>query len=100
MQAKSFSAQEKKQLLEDAFWDRKIDPDQVYDLITGRIESLPLMDKKSVFARLLSTYNWFTLLKLLPEQALEETMTDDVLSRLYPRELRGKYRYARSLLFK
>lgn len=66
----------------------------------GKIKTLPFFDKKLIFCRLLSTYDWHTLIKLIPEKLLREALTDDVLARLYPKELKEKYKYAREILFK
>lgn len=92
--------EDKKKLLSDAFWDKNIDENQLYDFITGKLATIPLLDNTLIFSRLLSTYDWFTLLKLIPENILKEALADDVLDRLYPKELKGKYTYARSVLFK
>ena len=91
---------DKKKLLLNAFWDRNIDENQLYDLITGKIKTLPFLDKKLIFARLLSTYDWYTLIKLIPIKMLKESLSDDVLERLYPKELKKKYKYARKILFR
>jgi hypothetical protein len=56
--------------------------------------------RKLIFCRLLSTYDWYTLIKLIPKKLLREALTDDVLGRLYPKELKEKYKYAREILFK
>ncbi len=94
------SIDEKKQLLSKAFWDRNIDPDLLYAFVNGEIDSIPLMFPKSIYLRLLSTYDWYTLLSLLPMKTLEKAMSDDVLDSLFPRTLSRKYRYARQLLFR
>jgi hypothetical protein len=96
---KQWAPEDKKKLLSDAFWDKKVDENQLYNLITGKVETLPFFDKKMIFSRLLSTYDWYTLIKLLPKKVLREALADDVLSRLYPKELKEKYKYARGILF-
>lgn len=90
---------EKKQLLARAFWDRDIDTDLLYAFINGEIDSIPLIFPKSIYLRLLSTYDWYTLLSLLPMETLEKAMSDDVLDSLFPGTLSRKYRHARQLLF-
>ena len=94
------SIDEKKQLLGKAFWDRHIDPDLLYAFVNGEIDSVPLMYPKNIYLRLLSTYDWYTLLSLLPMETLEKAMSDDVLDSLFPKTLSRKYRYARQLLFR
>ena len=97
---KQLTPEDKKKLLSDAFWDKNVDENQLYDLIIGKIETLPFLDKKLIFCRLLSTYDWYTLIKLVPEKLLREALNNDVLGRLYPKELKEKYKYARGILFK
>jgi hypothetical protein len=106
---KQLTPEDKKKLLSDAFWDKNVDENhwdknvdenQLYDFIIGKTETLPFLDKKLIFCRLLSTYDWYTLNKLIPKKLLKEALTDDVLDRLYPKELKGKYKYARGILFK
>lgn len=96
---KPFTMEEKKKLLADAFWDKHIDVNQLYDLLTGKIAVVPFFDKKSIYCRLLTTYGWYTLIGLLPNESLREALADDVLERLYPKELKKKYQYARTILF-
>ncbi|MCF8111125.1 MAG: hypothetical protein K9J85_06515 [Desulfobacteraceae bacterium] len=97
---KQLTPEEKKRLLSEAFWDKNIDTARLYDLLTGKAGQAHEIDKKSVFSRLLSTYDWFTLMKLIPEDLLPEALSDEVISRLYPKQLRDKYAYARRILFK
>ncbi len=97
---KKLSPAGKKKLLAKAFWDKRIDENRLYELLTGRIETTPEIDRKAVFSRLLSTYDWFTLLRLIPEHLLGEALDDEVINRLYPRQMREKYKYARTILFK
>jgi len=67
---------EKKQLLGRAFWDRDIDTEVLYAFVNGEIDSIPLIFPKSIYLRLLSTYDWYTLLSLLPMETLEKAMTE------------------------
>lgn len=94
------SIDEKKQMLGKAFWDKKIDPDLLYAFVNGEIDSIPFIFPKSIYLKLLSTYDWYTLLSLVPMETLEKAMSDDVLDSLFPRTLSRKYRYARQLLFR
>ena len=87
-------------MLSRAFWDQNVDDSRLDDFINGKVEEWPAPDRKLFFRRLLSTYDWYTLLKLVPEKALRDLLEDDVLAGLYPRELKEKYRYVRQVLFK
>lgn len=97
---KQLTSADKKKLLSNAFWDKNINENQLVELINGKINTIPFFDKKNLYSRLLSTFDWYTLLKLIPEKSLKDALADDVLERLYPKELKEKYTYARSVLFK
>ncbi|MCD4718996.1 MAG: hypothetical protein K8S13_03940 [Desulfobacula sp.] len=97
---KQLTSADKKKMLLSAFWDKNIDGNQLVELVDGKINTLPFFDKKIIYSRLLSTFDWYTLLKLIPEKSLKDVLADDVLERLYPKELKEKYTYARSVLFK
>jgi hypothetical protein len=97
---KQLTSADKKKILLSAFWDKTIDENQLLELINGKLDSIPFFDKKNIYSRLLSTFDWYTLLKLIPERLLKDALADDILERLYPKELKKKYTYARSILFK
>ncbi len=94
-----YTIDERKQILQKAFWDKPIDLDTLNALISGEIESIPLMSSKSIYIKLLSTFDWYTLLALLPKETLKKVLSDDVLNGLFPKTRQSKYRYARQILF-
>lgn len=96
----NLSPETKKKMMSKIFWDTNIDTDRLYSFLSGEIDSMPLLDKPTIFRRLLSSFDWYTLLKLLPENMLKEALSPHVLSKLYPKDLRIKYLYARGILFK
>ncbi|VEN74533.1 hypothetical protein EPICR_40115 [Candidatus Desulfarcum epimagneticum] len=51
-------------MLSRAFWDQNLDDSRLDDFINGKVEEWPEPDRKLFFRRLLSTYDWYTLLKL------------------------------------
>ena len=98
---KQLTQKEKKRLLVQAFWDQKVEGEALLSVISAP-HSRALSrgpDRIQVFVRLLSTYDWYTLLKLIPKSALAEALSEEVLTRLYPKELRENYEYARKRLF-
>jgi hypothetical protein len=94
----SFSVEEKKRRLEMAFWDLAVDADSLLRLLNGEIEDAGGLDRHGLYRRLLSTYDWYTLLKIIPHERLSQMLDDVVLDRLFPKDLKEKYRYARKLL--
>lgn len=81
-----------------AFWDLKVDADTLLSLLKGEIEEAGSIDKTNLYRRLLSTYDWYTLLKIVPHENLSQMLDDPVLDKLFPKDLKEKYLYARKIL--
>lgn len=93
-----FSEDKKRELLHKLFWDKNVDIEYVLKLLEGGPEQFP-GDKVNLYCRLLTTYGWYTLLKLIPSDRLKnEALSETVIERLFPNELREKYQYARKVL--
>jgi hypothetical protein len=93
-----FSTKEKKRRLSMAFWDLKVNADSLLSLLNDDIEKAGSLDKKQLYRRLLSTYDWYTLLKIVPNENLSQMLDDAVLDKLFPKDLKEKFLYARKIL--
>jgi hypothetical protein len=92
------SNEKKRELLQKLFWDRDTDIEYIVELLAGGPEKFP-EDKANLYGRLLTTYGWYRLLKLIPKERLkEEALSETVIGRLFPKELRERYEYARKVL--
>ena len=88
----------KKELLGKLFWDRQVGVDYILDLLEGGSEKFT-GDRITVYCKLLMTYDWYTLLKLIPlDRLIKEALSDRVIECLYPAELKKKYKYAQKML--
>jgi len=93
-----FTENRKRELLSKLYWDKKVDIQYILALLHRGPERFP-GDKTHLYYRLLTTYDWYTLLKLLSFDSLKnEALNESVLKRLFPKELRKKYQYARKVL--
>ena len=95
---KPLPTEEKKRKLSLAFWDLKVNPDLLLNLLDGDIREAEGIEKKDLYRRLLGTYDWYTLLKIVPREKLSQMLDDSVLDGLFPKDLKEKYLYARKLL--
>ncbi len=95
---KPFSNKQKRKLLYKIAWDIDIQADHLLQLLNDEIEEVCGFDKTSLFRRLLTTYDWHTLLKLVPAKDFKSILDDSVLDRLYPTDLKEKYLYAREII--
>ena len=92
------SQDKKKQLLSKTFWDKHIDVNYALRLLKGEPERFQ-HDRANLYRRLMSTYDWYTILDLIPvDQLRDVALSEPVVGQLFPKELREKYRYARDVL--
>ncbi len=89
---------DKKKIVKKLFWDRNVDIDYMLQLLEGKPEQIP-GDKTDLYRRFLTSCDWYLLLKLFPINKLkDEVLNEKVISRLFPKELKDRYRYARKIL--
>ncbi|MFZ0612176.1 MAG: hypothetical protein WAM73_08075 [Desulfobacterales bacterium] len=81
------------------YWDVSVEPDQLAGLLRGDFERLGHIDRPNLYRRLLMTYDWYTVLALIPPERLREALSAPVIEHLYPPSLKNRYLYARSILF-
>jgi hypothetical protein len=93
-----FSEENRQELLRRVFWDKSMDVHYVLELLNGAPERFP-EDRDNLYRRLLTTYDWYTLLNLIAVDRLKnEAVSESVVGRLFPKDLREKYRYALKVL--
>jgi len=80
-------------------WDVNLSREEIEELLSGKENMIRGVTPQNIYVKLLSTYNWYTLLKILDRQKLHEILTDDVIKRLKSKTLQEKYFYARRILF-
>lgn len=79
-------------------WDIEVDSYAVLQALDGRAPIPGRLEMATLYAKLLNSYSWHTLLRIIPAERLKEALGDDVLRRLWPVSLRSRYEYARELL--
>jgi hypothetical protein len=94
----ALSKDEKKKLISRAYWDREADIDYLIDILEEKINATDENDLNSLYRRLLNTFDWYTLLKLIPEEYLLDALKDTILKQLYPKDLGHRFEYARNVL--
>lgn len=92
------SEKEIKLLLLNLFWDTRVDPDKLIRLLTGKIERIGSIDRSNLYYRILNSFDWHTILKIVPHSDLKTLLDDNILNRIHPKDLREKYLYARKVL--
>jgi DnaJ-domain-containing protein 1 len=96
---KQLSKEEQISLLSKLYWDMNVDPEDIYKILNTEYEKLSI-EVTNLYRRLLKTYDWYTLLKLIPKNKLLNVLHDDVINHLYPKDLKKRFIYARQFLSK
>jgi hypothetical protein len=81
------------------FWDYEFSQEELQDLLTGKIQRAGHLDKTAIYARILSSMNWYAILDIVGNDHVEEVLSDAVLSRIHSRDLKRKYAVAQRILF-
>ncbi len=85
------------QYLRKILWDVDITPEDVLRILDHG-ESIGGFGRHTIYNRLLRSFSWHVIERLVPRELLPEALSDDVLLRLWPASLRERYEYARTLV--
>jgi hypothetical protein len=92
---KTLSEPEIKNMLSRLYWDVKVESDQLYGLLKGDVERVGHIDILNLYYRMLTTLDWYTILRIVPEKKLGELLCDSVLDRIRFKDLKERFLYAR-----
>ena len=95
---KTLSEPEIKNMLSRLYWDVKVQPDQLHELLTGKIEKIGHVDILNLYYRMLTTFDWYTILRIVHSDKLGDLLSDPVLDRIRFRDLKEKFLYARQIV--
>ena len=87
-----------KDMLSRLYWDVEVEPDQLHRLLNGEIEKIGHIDILNLYFRMLMTFDWYTILKIVPNDKLGDLLSDAVLDRIRFRDLKEKFLYARQTI--
>ncbi len=90
--------QEKKERVQHLFWDLSVDIDQIVRFLDGEVSELTQISAESLYLRMLKSYPWYILQKMVSRDVMRNMLDDGILSCLYPKDLKLRYIYAREVL--
>ena len=93
------TTEEKQQTLKKIFWDYKFSGEELYNLLEGKILRAGHLDKAGLYARMLSSLGWYSILDLVQKQQLNELLSIAVLKMIHSKDLQKKYAIAKRILF-
>ena len=92
------SINEKDWLINKLAWDYNIEIEDVLDLIECRKERAGHYTREGFFLKLLESYSWFTILKILSPEQILELLTSTNINKLRTKSLVKKYEYIQKRL--
>jgi hypothetical protein len=95
---KKLSKTEIESLLTKLYWDSTVKSADLYRLLKGEIDEIGHIDKFHLYYRILTSFDWYTILKMIPKKDLTNLLSDSVLGRIRPKDLKNRYQYARNVL--
>ena len=91
--------QELKKVFEKINWDSPHSVDDIYSVYSGEQKNIGVLDKTWIYYKVLNNSRWYDVLKIFPKNELKEVLSEEVIQRLFPRQLRDKYRHVRNAIF-
>jgi len=84
--------------MKSLMWDYDISPELCLEVLEGSRETAGHYNKEMLFKKLIESYRWFTVLKILPPDRIYELLTNEVLDKLRDKKLADHYRFLKSEL--
>jgi len=96
----SISREEKLDLLRRLMWDYSIAPEQCLEVLEGVRTKAGHYTDENLFRKLIESYPWFTVLKLLPRERILQLMSDQTIQSIRNKSLISRYEFIRTRLQK
>lgn len=74
-------------------WDYDIPPEHCLEVLEGSRNMAGHYNDLSLFRKLIESYRWFTVIRLLPPERISALLTDDLISRLRFDWLKKQYTF-------
>lgn len=79
-------------------WDTTLTPEYLLKVLKGDETESNRSVQKGLYIKILNWFPWHEVRYMVREDRLPDILADDVIQGLFPRDLRDKYRYVKSLL--
>ena len=85
-------------LMRSLMWDYNISPEDCLDVLEGTREKAGHYTEATLFCKLLESYRWFTILKIIQPERVLDLLTDNVIHSLRFKSLSERYAFIRKEL--
>jgi hypothetical protein len=92
--------EERLSLMRSLMWDYNIAPEHCLEVLEGTRLKAGHYTEDTLFKKLLESYRWFTIIKIIPPERILELLTDPVISSLRFKSLSESYAFIRKELLR
>lgn len=93
-----YSREEKLSFMKGLMWDYHYPPEECLEVLEGTRKTAGHYNEATLFRKLIESYPWFTIIKLLPIERISELLTSDVIKTLRFQSIRNSYEFIRKRL--
>lgn len=79
-------------------WDYNIPPEHCLDVLEGARKTAGHYNDQALFRKLIESYRWFTVVRVLPPERISALLTDEVISQLRFEWLKQHYTFIKDEL--
>jgi hypothetical protein len=91
---------ERLSLIRSMMWDYNIPPEHCLEVLEGKRDKAGHYNEATLFRKLLESYSWFTILRILSPERILNLLTDKTIQSLRFKTLIKRYEFIRSRLQK
>lgn len=95
-----YSREEKLKFMKGLMWDYNIPPGHCLEVLEGTRKKAGHYNEATLFRKLIESYRWFTVLKILSIERITELLTDDIVKSLRFKFIKTNYEFIRKRLSK
>jgi hypothetical protein len=79
-------------------WDTTLKPEDLLMVLKDNSTAIDQPVKLNLYIKILNWFSWHEVRFMVEEDKLPNLLAEEVIRGLFPRDLRDKYRYVKSLL--
>ena len=88
-----FTREQKIALMKSLMWDYHIPPEHCLEVLEGTREKAGHYNESMLFRKLIESFRWFTVLKIIPPNRVFELLSEDLIKSLRFKSLSDSYAF-------
>jgi len=93
-----FTREEKLSLMKSLMWDYDIPPEHCLEVLEGTRDKAGHYDEFGLFRKMIESYRWHTVIRILPPERVSELLTENLISGLRFDWLKKQYTFIKNEL--